>query len=154
MSGIFISYRREDSAQIAHALYRELSARFGAGSVFIDVEDIGLGENFAATIDEKVGFCDALVAVIGPKWLTVAGPDGRPRLEDGNDWVRLEIASALSRDIKVFPVLTGGARLPDQRDLPQALAMLAQSQALELLPSRFDHGVARLVSALEAVRKR
>ena len=114
MSGIFISYRREDSAEIAHALYRELSARFGAGSVFIDVEDIGLGENFAATIDEKVGFCDALVAVIGPKWLTVAGPDGRPRLEDGNDWVRLEIASALSRDIKVFPVLTGGARLPDE----------------------------------------
>ncbi len=154
MSGIFISYRREDSAQIAHALYRELSARFGAGSVFIDVENIGLGEDFAATIDEKVGFCDALVAVIGPKWLTLADGEGRPRLEDPHDWVRLEIASALSRDIKVFPVLTDGARLPDQRDLPPALAMLTQSQALELAPGRFDHGVARLVSVLEAVGKR
>ena len=154
MSGIFISYRREDSAAIAHALYRELSARFGAGSVFIDVEDIGLGEDFAATIDEKVGFCDALVAVIGPQWLTAAGADGRPRLDDPHDWVRLEIASALSRDIKVFPVLVDGARLPDQRDLPPALGALTQSQALELATDRVEHGMARLAGALEAVGKR
>ena len=153
MSGIFISYRREDSAESAHALYRELAARFGADNVFIDVETIGPGDDFAATIEEKVGFCDALVAVIGKKWLTSAGADGRPRLADPRDWVRLEIAAALSRDIKVFPVLVDGARLPDARELPVALAGLSQAQALDLAPDRFDRAIGRLAAALAGVRK-
>jgi TIR domain-containing protein len=154
MSGIFISYRRDDSADMAHALYRELSLRFGTNSVFIDVENIGLGENFAEIIDEKVGFCDALIAVIGKQWLGNADAEGRRRLDDPHDWVRLEIASAISRGIKVFPVLVGGATLPEQRDLPAAISMLPQAQALDLRPDRFDQGVARLVTALEGVRKR
>ncbi|HSB71248.1 MAG TPA: toll/interleukin-1 receptor domain-containing protein [Candidatus Methylomirabilis sp.] len=154
MSGIFISYRHDDSAEAARALYRELSRRFGASNVFIDVETIGPGENFAEIIDEKVGFCDALIAVIGKGWLSSADPGGRRRLDDPHDWVRLEIASAISRGIKVFPVLVGGATLPDQRDLPAAISMLPQAQALDLGPDRFDQGLARLVTALEAVSKR
>jgi hypothetical protein len=154
MSGIFISYRRDDSADVAHALYRELSLRFGTSSVFIDVENIDLGENFAEIIDEKVGFCDALIAVIGTQWLGNADAVGRRRLDDPHDWVRLEIASAISRGIKVFPVLVGGATLPAQRDLPAVISMLPQVQALDLRPDRFDQGLARLVTALEGVRKR
>lgn len=153
MSGIFISYRHDDSAEVARALYRELSLRFGANNVFIDVEKIDLGENFAEIIEEKIGFCDALIAVIGTRWLCSADADGRRRLDDPQDWVRLEIASAISRGIKVFPVLVGGATLPDRRDLPAAISMLPQSQALDLRPDRFDQGVARLVTALQGVRK-
>lgn len=92
MSGIFISYRCEDSEKVAHRLYRELRAHFGVASVFIDVENSDLGENFAQVIDVKVGFCDALIVVIGKKWLTSTGVDGRRRLDDPQDWVRLEIA--------------------------------------------------------------
>jgi hypothetical protein len=72
MSGIFISYRREDSAEVAHRLHEKLAANFDADTVFIDVEDIAPGEDFTEVIDEKVAFCDALIAVIGRKWLASA----------------------------------------------------------------------------------
>jgi hypothetical protein len=153
MSGVFISYRREDSAEDAHHLYRALSERFGADSVFIDVEDIGPGEDFAQAIDEKVGFCDALVAVIGRKWATCTDAAGRRRLDDPADWVRLEIEAALAREMKVFPVLVGGAALPEARALPASLAALAQHQALELDAARFERDVGRLTRALEWIRK-
>jgi hypothetical protein len=153
MSGIFISYRREDGAEEAHRLYQALTARFGAGSVFIDVQSIELGENFAEVLDEKVGFCDALIAVIGKRWLASAHADGRRRLDDPEDWVRLEIVSALNRDIKVIPVLVGGATLPERQALPAPLALLVEAQALELRLDHFDEGVARLAAALETVRK-
>jgi hypothetical protein len=121
--------------------------------VFIDVEDIGPGEDFAQAIDEKVGFCDALVAVIGRKWATCTDADGRRRLDDPADWVRLEIEAALAREMKVFPVLVGGAALPDVRELPASLAALTQLQALELDAARFERDVGRLTRALEWIRK-
>jgi hypothetical protein len=153
MSGIVISYRHDDSADAAHHLYQALVARFGPESVFIDVENIDLGENFAEVLDEQVGFCDALIAVIGKKWLVSAHADGTRRLDDPHDWVRLEIASAISRGIKVIPVLLDGATLPERRDLPGPIASLIEAQALELKPDSFEAGVARLSTALETVRK-
>src|SRR4051794_39874349 len=108
MSGIFISYRREDRAGGAQRLYQSLCAHFGPDSVFIDVENIGPGDNFVEVIDEKVGFCDALIAVIGKTWLNSMHADGSRRLDDAKDWVRLEITSAISRNIKVIPVLVNG----------------------------------------------
>jgi hypothetical protein len=153
MSGIFISYRHDDSADAAHQIYQALAARFGLESVFIDVENIDLGEKFAEVLDEQVGFCDALIAIIGKKWLSSASADGSRRLDDPHDWVRLEIASALSRGIKVIPVLMDGATLPQRRDLPGPIASLIEAQALELKPGRFEAGIARLSTALETVRK-
>jgi TIR domain len=153
MSGIFISYRREDSADEAHRLNRELSDRFGDDNVFIDVEDIALGENFAELIDENVGFCDALVAVIGTKWLACTDATGRRRIDDPQDWVRLEITAALSRDMKVFPVLVGGAALPEARALPPSLAPMVQHQALILSADKFAEDAGRLAQALDIVRK-
>jgi hypothetical protein len=153
MSGIFISYRREDSAAEAHRLYAALSARFGADGVFIDVEDIAPGDDFAASIEEKVGFCDALVAVIGPHWVRCTGADGRRRLDDPADWVRLEVGAALERELKVFPVLVGGAALPDARDLPPPLAGLTRYQALEVRAAAFERDAGRLAQAVESIRR-
>jgi hypothetical protein len=153
MSGIFISYRREDSAEKAHSLYQALRSHFGADGVFIDVENIGLGENFAAVIDEKVGFCDALIAIIGTKWLNSADKEGTRRLDDPDDWVRLEILSAINRGIKVIPVLVNDATPPGQQDLPYPLAGLAQFQALDLHRT-FNEGVARLYLQVENRWKR
>jgi TIR domain len=149
MSGIFISYRRDDGARAARRLHEYLSARFGASAVFMDVEDIEVGEDFGAAIDEKVGFCDALIAVIGTKWLTSVDQAGRRRLDDPRDWVRLEIAAALDRGIKVIPVLIDGAALPQAAALPPPLAALPQYQALDLRSDRFEHDVERLAAALE-----
>jgi hypothetical protein len=148
MSGIFISYRREDSADDAHRLYGALSAQFGADSVFIDVEDIDPGEDFAEVIDEKVGFCDALIAVIGKTWLTCADAHGIRRLDNSNDWVRLEIESALSRNLKVVPVIVGGASPPGSPDLPPSLAPLSKRNAIAISASRFHEDASRLVESL------
>lgn len=97
MSGIFISYRREDSAAYAGRLYDRLSAHFGADQVFMDVDDIPPGADFASHIDAKVGSCDAMIVVIGKEWLSACNADGQLRLSDPNDFVGLEIALALQR---------------------------------------------------------
>jgi hypothetical protein len=148
MAGVFISYRRDDSADAARRIFDGLAARLGADRVFIDAVTLEPGQDFAAVIQEKVGFCDALVAVIGPRWLTCTGPDGRRRLDEPDDWVRLEIASALSQDVKVVPALVDGADLPDARQLPAALAGLTNHQAIELRRAQFARDLERLERAL------
>ncbi len=149
MSGIFISYRRDDSGAMARRLYELLCARFGPTSVFIDVETIEAGANFAEVIDAKVGFCDAFVAVIGKAWSTAVDATGRRRLDDPADWVRLEIAAALGRGIKVIPVLVDGAPMPSARELAEPLGALAHHQALELRTAHLQEDVERLGAALE-----
>ncbi len=149
MSGVFISYRRGDSGPEARRLFERLAARFGADRVFIDAATLEPGQDFAAAIREKVAFCDALVAVIGPAWLDTRTSDGRRRLDDPDDWVRLEIASALSLDVRVIPALVNGAPPPDREKLPAPLAPLTTLQAIELRPGEFDVDVRRLERTLE-----
>ncbi len=149
VSGIFISYRREDSAAPTRRLYELLCARFGPTSVFIDVETIEIGADFTEVIDTKVRFCDGLVAVIGKAWLTTGDAAGHRRLDDPTDWVRLEIAAALGRGIKIIPVLVDGAPMPTARDLPGPLVPLARHQALDLRSARFEEDAGRLGAALE-----
>lgn len=117
----------------------------------MDVVTLQPGTDFTEAIDEKVGFCDALVAVIGPRWLEGVDAGGRRRLDDPQDWVRLEIAAALSRGIKVIPALVGGAALPGAMQLPAPVAALASYQAIELRPARFEEDVERLETALQRV---
>lgn len=148
MSGVFISYRRSDSADDAHRLARLLRERLGRQAVFIDVEDIRPGDDFAAAIGQKVGFCDVLIALIGPTWLTSTGAGGGRRLDDPADWVRIEIASALERPMQVIPVLVGGASLPAADVLPDPLKPLAQRQAAALRPEQFDQDAVQLAGAL------
>jgi hypothetical protein len=132
MGGIFISYRREDSGPYAGRLRDALSGHFGAEQVFRDIDTIKPGERFPRIVEREVSSCDALLAVIGPMWLTIRDTRGRRRLENPEDYVRLEIAAALARgdDVLVIPVLVGTTSMPAAADLPEPLASLAECNAV------------------------
>jgi TIR domain len=148
MPKIFISYRRADSIAYAKLIYRPLVEQFGGDHVFFDIEKIDLGEEFARIIDERVARCDVLLAIIGPKWLTLVDDQGRRRLEQLDDYVRREIAVALSRNIRVIPVLVGGAHIPRSEDLPQELAALSQRNAHEVSDAHLDQDIEQLIAKL------
>jgi len=150
MAKIFISYRRDDSAAHAGRLYDRLEGHFGQGQVFMDVDAIEPGLDFAQVVQQAVNDCDGLIAVIGREWLRAPGAAGVRRLEDPVDLVRLEIAAALERGIRVIPVLVQGAQMPQATDLPDDLKGLASRNALEISDTRFRSDVDRLIEALEA----
>lgn len=145
---IFLSYRRADAGGHAGRLADTLVQRLGARNVFQDVTDIAAGRDFATTIREALDSCDAALAVIGPGWLAAATPDGRPRLFDPDDYVRLELATVLQRDLAVVPVLVGGATLPAASELPEDLRPLAQRQAIEVRDATWHQDVGYLLRSL------
>jgi len=147
MGGVFISYRRDDTAGYAGRLYDALSAHFGRDLVFIDVDSIRAGENFVDVIDGWIASSSVVIVLIGKAWLNSAGPHGR-RLDDPHDFVRLEVASALQQKIPVIPVLVGGAKMPPPDDLPAPLAPLAQINAIEIFDQLFRDSVRHLIDAL------
>ena len=152
MSGqIFISYRREDSSAWAGRLSDNLSIRFPSNQIFMDVDSVGLGEDFLKKIEETVGSCDVLIAVIGKGWLTSCDQEGQRRLDNPDDVVRIEIATALKRDILVIPVFVDGASMPQSRDLPDDLKALIRRNALQLSHGSFRTDSERLASAVERV---
>jgi hypothetical protein len=146
---IFINYRRQETAYPAGWLFDRLAARFGADRIFKDVDSIDPGEDFVKVISDAVGSSRILLALIGHEWLTLPGEDGRPRIDDPEDFVRLEIEAALTHDVLVIPVLVDGAVMPDEDQLPPTLAPLAHRQALELSPARFDSDTSRLLRVLD-----
>jgi hypothetical protein len=145
---IFLSYRREDSRADAGRLYDRLSARFGADAVFMDIDDIVAGENFVEKLKETLSGCGTLLVVIGPRWHEVVDGSGRRRLWSPEDYVRLEVASALERGIALIPVLVGGARMPQRADLPPNIADLALHQAIAIADERFHEDVDRLARVI------
>lgn len=145
---IFISYRREDSAGHTGHLYDSLRAHFGKGSLFMDLSAIVPGQNFAKVIRTEGASCDALIAVIGNRWLTCTDGHGR-RLDDPSDFVRREIFAALDRGIPVFPVLIEGASMPQPEALPDALKPMVENQWHELSDSRWDYDVEHLIQAVD-----
>jgi hypothetical protein len=147
--GIFVSYRRQDSSHLAGRLYDSLADRFGEGQVFMDVDAIEPGVDFAEEITRAVEGCMVLVAVIGPNWLTAADERGHWRLDDPDDFVRLEIEAALARGVPVIPVLAEGAVVPHRQDLPESLAGLARRHALLIRHESFGSDARRLVTAIE-----
>jgi TPR repeat protein len=146
---IFLSYRREETAYPAGWLYDRLADRYGRGQVFKDVDSIQLGDDFVEVITAAVGSCDVLLALIGDRWLTITDKDERRRLDDPQDFVRLEIEAALTRNVRVIPILVDAARMPRADELPAGLAKLVRRQALELSPSRFDFDTSRLLRVLD-----
>lgn len=148
MRAIFISYRREDAEGQAGRLFDDLVTKFGEDSVFMDVAGIEPGRDFRRAIDEQVASCGVLLAVIGKSWFDAKDESGRRRLDDPADFVRLETASALKRDIPVIPVLVRGASMPRPEQLPPDLAELAYRNAVELTHARWDSDVQLLVKAL------
>ena len=149
MPDIFISYRRDDTSGYAGRLYDQISAHFGEEHVFMDVADIGPGSDFVTVIEQKVGTCDALIALIGKNWLTLKDEQNRPRLGNAEDFVSVEVLAALRRKVEVIPVLVGGAKMPSQRELPESLQPLSRHQALEISDARFTRDVQDLIAALE-----
>jgi hypothetical protein len=148
---VFISYRRQESSGLAGRLYDRLAARFGDDQVFMDVDTIALGVDFAEVIAQAVSSCEVLLAVIGPRWLAATDADGRRRLDDPDDLVRLEIAAALERDIRVIPILIEGAAMPRRQQLPEVLAGLARRNALILRHESFRDDAERLLAAVEPI---
>lgn len=154
MPDIFISYRREDTSGYAGRLYDQISAHFGRDHVFMDVADLEPGSDFVDTIEKKVGTCDALIALIGKNWLTVKDDQNQVRLSRPGDFVSVEIAAALKRNIEVVPVLVGGAKMPVQRELPESLQLLSRRQALEISDVHFTRDVGDLIEALKGLPAR
>ena len=148
--GVFLSYRREDTAYPAGWLFDRLVQHFGRDQVFKDVDSIPLGDDFVEVITAAVADCAVLLALIGDRWLTITGEDGRRRLDDPDDFVRLEIEAALTRNVRVIPVLVGSAQMPRPADLPASLAKLVRRQALELSPTRFAYDTGRLLKVLDS----
>src|SRR5271166_4986835 len=152
MSGqIFISYRREESHWSARSLHDRLSMSFDWNQIFMDIDAIALGEDFVKAIETTVAKCDVLIAVIGNNWLTSKDEQGGRRLENPEDFVRMEIGTALKREIRVIPVLVDGALMPQSTDLPDDLKPLVRRNALQVGDTHFDDDCRRLVAAIEQV---
>lgn len=151
MAGIFISYRREDSAGWTGRLSERLKQKFGTASIFMDIDTIQPGTDFAEALRSAVSSCDVLLAMIGPNWPIATNSEGQPRLEDPNDWVRTELTAALNRSIPVIPVLVGGADLPKVETLPNDLKKLFQYQTHELTDKRWEYDSSQLELVLEKV---
>jgi hypothetical protein len=147
VAGIFISYRRQDSQGFAGRLADDLIEAFGEHRVFRDVE-IRPGDDFTYALREAVAGCDVLLAVISRGWLHARTLSGHRRLFQSNDWVRVEIETALDRGIRVVPVLVGGATMPGADNLPPSLAALAARQAFVLRDDRWAGDITRLSETL------
>lgn len=148
MNNIFISYRREDSEGFARGLFQSLVGAFGANHVFMDVEDISLGADFVDAIDNSLASCGALIVLIGVGWVSCTDTTGRRRLDDPHDFVRMEVAKALQKEVRVIPVLVKGATMPAPDSLPAELQPVTRRQALELRHERWNQDLDHLVSAL------
>jgi TIR domain len=149
--GVFISYRREETAAQAGRLYDHLSGRFGEDRVFMDVDSIAIGTDFTKAIVQAVSRCNILLALIGPHWSAITDIKGIRRIDYSQDFVRVEIETALQRDIRVVPVLIDGASLPQADDLPPSLRPLIRRQALKLSHAGFRSEVSRLIAAIDDV---
>ena len=150
MSGkIFINYRRGEDLGFVHALLGRLESAFATDQVFIDVDSIEPGLDFVPVLKEQVAQCDILLAVIGKGWSDARDETGIRRLDKSEDWVRIEIASALEQEKRVIPVLLGDARMPRTEELPNELKPLATRNAVRLTHERFKADAASLVSVLQ-----
>lgn len=147
---VFISYRRDDSAGHAGRVHDRLVREFGRDLLFMDVDAIPLGVNFIKVLREQVVACDVLLALIGPNWLNARDDEGNRRLNNPNDFVRIEIATALHRDIPVIPILLEGAKIPKADQLPKDLKELAVRNALDVRHASFHNDMDKLVRSLRS----
>ena len=146
---VFITYRREETGPHAGRLYDAMVARFGEGNVFMDV-DMAPGVDFIERITEAVAACHVLIVVMGPRWATVEDERGRARLADPEDFVRLEVETALRRpEVTPIPVLVAGAQMPNREDLPEEVRAITRRNALELSDVRWRQDVGRLIGTLD-----
>ena len=147
--GIFLSYRREDAASYARLLKYQLSERFPAAQVFMDLDSIETGRDAALAINEALNSCAVLVALIGRQWATLTDEQGQRRIDDPDDLLRFEVQVALERGVRVIPVLVDGAEPLRQQQLPVELQKLARLNALELSYGRYGYDMGRLLDLIQ-----
>ena len=150
MTNVFISYRRDDAGGHAGRLYDHLDTRLD-GEIFRDVDAIAPGADFVTEIEHAIEVSDALVVIIGRRWLD-PGSSGTSRLHEPDDFVRREIAAALSRDVPVIPVLVDGASMPGAGSLPDDITALARRNAIALDDTRWSDDVERLIATIRPGR--
>lgn len=148
MSGLFISYRRQDAAAYAARLHADLTGRYEKGPVFLDLENIEAGVDFSAQLHRALSSSDVVLALIGPHWLSAVDAHGRRRIDDPDDFIHTEIAAALKQDKVVVPVLVGGAHMPQTDSLPVDLGDLVLRQAAVLRDAHWEQDVTELLHAL------
>jgi len=146
---IFINYRRGEDSGFAQALFIRLEQAFVQGRLFMDVDSIAPGTDFVRHLEAQVAQCDVLLALIGGSWLEAADGEGRRRLDDADDFVRIEIASALRQDKRVIPVLLHDTKMPTADRLPEELRPLVRRQAVRLTHERFRADAEGLIRALQ-----
>lgn len=147
---IFISYRRDDTLHAAGRISDRLSAELGQGVVFFDVDAIPPGANFLKVIQEAVSGCAVLLAIIGRHWMTSGDGQGKRRLDDPRDFVRIEISEALKLRISVIPILIDDATMPAPDELPSELEEFSFLQACSISGgTTFRTDVDRLLKAIK-----
>lgn len=146
---IFVSYRREDSADAVGRIYDWLLQRFGEGTVFKDVDSIPLGVDFRKSIDQAVSNATVLLVIIGRTWLSVSGSKNERKIDSPSDFVRIEIATALRRGIPTIPLLISGANMPDTEALPEEIRELRFRNAVAIRPDPdFGNDMDRLIRGI------
>ena len=149
---LFISYRRHDSAGYSGRVHDRLQREFGHNLLFMDVDSIPLGSNFTKVLGEEIAKCEALLAVIGPGWLDARDENGHRRLGNPDDFVRIEIGTALKRGIRVIPILLEGTQVPKADQLPDDLKELALRAGLDVRHASFNEDMERLIRELKGGR--
>lgn len=151
MSGIFISYRRDDSSGYAGRLFHDLARHFGPDRVFMDIDTLQPGVDFVDALNDAVSNADVVLILIGPHWWNLADTEGNRRIENPDDFVRMEVAAALTGNTRVIPVLVGNASMPPSAKLPEDIRPLGRRHAYEISDRRWDFDVKQLIDVLSPV---
>ena len=153
MHKIIISYRREDSIETTGRIYDWLDSRLAPNSIFMDVESIPPGADFRAAINDTIASASVVLVVIGPRWLTIREPNGgAPRIDNPNDFVRIEVELAIQNNIPIIPILIQEATMPAADDLPNSLTSLAYRNAVKVRPNPdFQGGMIRVMKGIESI---
>ncbi|HEU5345196.1 MAG TPA: toll/interleukin-1 receptor domain-containing protein, partial [Ktedonobacterales bacterium] len=149
MGKLFISYRRDDTQDFTRSVYERLAARFGAANIFMDVDSVPLGADFRQILRDAVAESSLALVMIGRLWLSMVDERGQRRLDNPNDYVRIEVEAALARNIPVVPVLAHGVGIPRESDLPPSIAALAYRNGTDVRSDHhFNHDVEQLIARL------
>jgi hypothetical protein len=150
-AGVFLSYRRDDAGPYARSLQLQLSQRISDALIFMDLDSIEPGLDFAEVMEEAVNSSAVLVALIGRQWATLTDEDGVRRLDNPDDYVRFEVKTALEQGVRVIPVLIDGARALRRQDLPAELRKLGRLNAHNLSYDRYQDDADRLLDLIQRV---
>ena len=150
-SGVFLSYRREETKHVAGRLADRIGERFTSSQIFVDVDSIPPGVDFTRATQEAIDRSGVLLALIGPRWTTIEDAEGRRRLDDPEDFVVLELRAALDLGIPVIPVLVDGARMPKAAELPPGTEQFSVRNAVRLDAETFRRDVDWLLTQLAQI---